>query len=310
MPPLTERIDSHVHFYTSQDLCRVAGSLPYRLPAPHPLAAYLDTLIDAGIAPTLINNVHLSILPDSENVFASFAQLSDLQAENPQRYGGVELVGTIKAEPSYATQERLSHPQVIGARIVLHDARPETVSDIRFSDEQWSALYDRLLPRQHLHIYAKEAETNLRVLRQIPRHVRVVIDHLGSCHYERDITEPAYIALLTEAQARGNVLFKGPGYRTSVHPEEAARFVAQIVRTVGADKVLLEATDAPHVGNANQEARYSDLFDVYKAFNFVDAVASHVSNDTQIPVGQLLRGASGQWKSCTTPTTPLRDPQQ
>ncbi|WP_224789486.1 amidohydrolase [Pseudomonas fluorescens] len=295
MLPSTKRTDSHVHFYTSQDLWRVAGSLPYTLPEPHPLTAYLDTLIDAGITPTLINNVHLSILPDSENVFASFEELKNLQATDPLRYGDVKLVGTIKAEPAYATQARLWHPQVIGARIVLHDARPETVSDTQFSDGQWSALYARLLPHQHLHIYAKEAETNLRVLRQIPRDVRVIIDHLGTCHHERDITEPAYIALLTEARERGNVWFKGPGYRTSVHPEETARFVMQIVCAVGADKILLEATDAPHVGTDNKGVPYSALFNPNNAFSFVDAVAQHVSTETRIPVGQLLRGASGQW---------------
>jgi Predicted metal-dependent hydrolase of the TIM-barrel fold len=294
MLPSIKRIDSHVHFYTLQDLRRVAGSLPYTLPEPHPLTAYLDTLIDAGIAPTLLNNVHLSILPDSENVFASFDELKHLQAANPLRYGDVKLVGTIKAEPAYATQERLSHPQVVGARIVLHDARPETVSDAQFSDGQWSAFYGRLQPHQHLHIYAKEADTNLRVLRQIPRDMRVIIDHLGTCHSERDITEPAYIALLTEARERGNVWFKGPGYRTSVYPEETARFVTQIVYAVGADKILLEATDAPHVGTDNQGVPYSRLFNLNNAFNFVDAVAQHVSTETRIPVGQLLRGASGQ----------------
>ena len=297
MLPSIKRIDSHVHFYTSQDLRRVAGSLPYTLPEPHPLTAYLDTLIDAGITPTLINNVHLSILPDSENVFASFEELKNLQTTDTLRYGDVKLVGTIKAEPAYATQARLSHPQVIGARIVLHDARPETVSDTQFSDGQWSALYARLLPHQHLHVYAKEAETNLRVLRQIPRDVRVIIDHLGTCHHERDITEPAYIALLTEARERGNVWFKGPGYRTSIHPEETARFVMQIVCAVGADKILLEATDAPHVGTDNKGVPYSALFNPNNAFSFVDAVAQHVSTETRIPVGQLLRGASGQWVS-------------
>jgi predicted TIM-barrel fold metal-dependent hydrolase len=294
MLPLIKRIDSHVHFYTAHDLRRVAGSLPYTLPEPHPLTAYLDTLIDAGIAPTLLNNVHLSILPDSENVFASFDELKRLQAANPVRYGAIKLVGTIKAEPAYATQERLAHPQVIGARIVLHDARPETVTATCFSDESWSALYARLLPHQHLHIYAKEADTNLRVLRQIPRNVRVIIDHLGTCHSERGITEPAYIALLTEARERGNVWFKGPGYRTCVYPEETARFVTQIVRTVGADKILLEATDAPHVGTDNRGVPYSEFFNLNSAFNFVDAVAQHVSTETRIPVGQLLRGTSGQ----------------
>lgn len=294
MLPSTKRIDGHVHFYTSHDLRRVAGSLPYTLPEPHPLSVYLDTLIDAGITPTLINNVHLSILPDSENVFASFEELKHLQAKDALRYGGVKLVGTIKADPAYATEERLAHPQVVGARIVLHDARPEKVTSTRFSDAQWSALYARLLPHQHLHVYAKEAETNLRVLRQIPRDVRVVIDHLGTCHSERGITEPAYLALLAEARERGNVWFKGPGYRTSARPEETARFVTQIVATVGAERILLEATDAPHVGTDNEGAAYSHQFNLTKAFNFVDAVARHVCEETRIPVGQLLRGTVDQ----------------
>jgi predicted TIM-barrel fold metal-dependent hydrolase len=294
MLPSTKRIDSHVHFYTSKDLRRVAGSLPYTLPEPHPLTAYLDKLLNAAITPAVVNNVHLSILPDSENVFASFEELKNLQAQNPVRYGGIKLVGTIKADPAYATQERLAHPQIVGARIVLHDARPETVSDTRFRDRPWAAFYSRLLAHQHLHIYAKEAETNLRVLRQIPDDVRVIIDHLGSCYSERGPAEPAYIALLTEAGRRGNVWFKGPGYRTSVSPQETARFVMQIVRMVGAEKILLEATDAPHVGTDNNGVPYSDLFDSPKAFNFVDAVAHHVSTQIRIPVDQLLRGASGQ----------------
>nr|WP_315435334.1 amidohydrolase family protein [uncultured Pseudomonas sp.] len=297
MLPLIERTDSHVHFFTSQDLRRVSAALPYALPEPHSLTAYLDNLMAAGIAPTLINNVHLSILPDSENVFASFDELKNLQAADPQRYGGVRLVGTIKADPAYATKERLSHPQVIGVRIVLHDARPQTVSPTQFSDEQWLAFYQRLQPHQHLHIYAKEAETNLRVLRQIPGDVRVIIDHLGTCHPERGITEPAWIALLAEASVRGNVCFKGPGYRTNSQPEETARFVTQIVRAVGADKILLEATDAPHVGTDNEGVKYSERFNSEKAFNFVDAVARHVSQASEIPIGQLLRGASGQLAS-------------
>lgn len=297
MLPSIERTDSHVHFFTSRDLRRVSAALPYALPAPHSLTAYLDNLMDAGIAPTLINNVHLSILPDSDNVFASFDELENLQAADLQRYGGVRLVGTIKADPAYATKERLSHPQVIGARIVLHDAPPESVSPTQFSNEQWLAFYQRLQAHQHLHIYAKEAETNLRVLRQIPCDVRVFIDHLGTCHPERGITEPAWIALLAEASARGNVWLKGPGYRTSSHPEETARFVTQIVRAVGADKILLEATDAPHVGTDNEGVKYSERFNSEKAFNFVDAVARHVSQANEIPIGQLLRGASGQLAS-------------
>ncbi|MGE7990504.1 amidohydrolase family protein [Pseudomonas sp. NPDC089554] len=293
MQPSTDIIDSHVHFYTTDDLQRVAGSLPYALPEPHPLSAYLDRLIDAGLTPNLLNNVHLSILPDSENVFASFVELQSLQARNPARYGAVRLVGTIKADPDYATHERLAHPQVIGARIVLHDAAPHTVGQGRFSDAHWQAFYARLRPHQHLHVYAKEAETNLRVLRQIPAAIKVVIDHLGSCHGERGVNEPAYVELLTLARQRGNVWFKGPGYRTSTDPETCARFAAQIVRQVGAERLLLEASDAPHVGSAADGTPYHNLFDPREALRFTDQVARHVSAATQIPACQLLRGASG-----------------
>lgn len=294
MLPATPRIDSHVHFYTASDLARVAGSMPYALPDPHPLTHYLDALIDAGISPTLINNVHLSILPDSENVFASFDELKGLQAADPKRYGQVRLIGTIKADPLYATAQRLAHPQVVGARIVLHDALPETVHVTRFCDAAWSAFFSRLHAQQHLHIYAKEAETNLRVLRQIPPNVRVIIDHLGSCHSDRGITEPAYVELLAEARRRGNVWFKGPGYRTCISAEVTAAFVTQIVRLVGKDKVLLEATDAPHVGNDNAGNSYAEQFDAVKAYAFTDAVAHHAFRATRIPVDQLLRAAADQ----------------
>jgi len=293
--PLARRVDSHVHFYTAHDLQRVAGLLPYGLPEPHPIKVYLDKLIDAGITPSIINNVHLSILPDSQNVFASFDQLHTLQAANPQRYGGIQLVGTILAQPAYATQERLGHPQVIGARIVLHDVRPEAVAEGSFCDDQWLAFYARLLPHQHLHIYAKEAQTNLCVLRQVPDPVPVLIDHLGSCHHERGATEPAYRALLAEAARRGNVGFKGPGYRTSINPEETAQFVTRIIRAVGAGNLLLEASDAPHVGVGSNSVAYAELFDLPGTSAFVEAVARHASKATAIPASQLLRGASGRW---------------
>lgn len=290
MHPSNERIDSHVHFYTSHDLERVSGGLPYKLPAPHALTSYLDRLIDSGVTPVLLNNVHLSILPDSENVFESFSELARLQDRNPSRYGMIKLVGTIKADPEYATADRLAHKQIIGVRIVLHDAKPGSVKAGQFSDAAWLGLYSRLSATQHIHIYAKEAETNYRVLEQIPENIRVIIDHLGSCHSERGVDEPAYLKLLAEAKSRGNVWFKGPGYRTDTDPIKTAKFVAKIVREVGSDRLLLEATDAPHVGMSNGNEVYKDLFDVSKAYSFVDEVAKKACLYTGVPVIQLLQG--------------------
>lgn len=286
------RIDSHVHFFTVADLQRVSRNLPYNLPQPHPLSDYLDQLIDSGITPALINNVHLSILPDSENVFTSFSELAALQARNPARYGAIRLVGTIVADPEYANAHRLAHPQVVGIRIVLHDAKPETVDPQAYSTLPWQALYQRLRQDQHVHIYAQEAETNLRVLRQLPEHLRVVIDHLGSCRSERGAQEPAYGELLAEAKRRGNVWFKGPGYRTAIDVEAVVPFVARIAMDVGIERLMLDATDAPHVGADPSGRRYAQHFCPKSAFAFVDLLAELAHQPAAASAPMLLRGSA------------------
>lgn len=285
-------LDGHVHFFTASDLAAVAGQLPYALPAPHSLSDYLAELSKAGTVPRLLNNVHLSILPDSSNVFASFEEMEALRAQWPERYGDIRLVGTIKADPAYATAERLLHPQVAGIRIVLHDAPPESIPDQAYRGDAWAALIARLRADQHVHVYAKEAETNLRVLRQLPDHVRVVIDHLGTCHVERGAAEPSYRALLDEAGRRGNVWFKGPGYRTSTTVGDVVPFVAAIVAAVGADRVLLSASDAPHVGGDSQGLGFASHFNTMSAFAFCEAVASAAGAVTGIPARRLLSAAA------------------
>ncbi|MGG4775924.1 amidohydrolase family protein [Paenalcaligenes sp. Me52] len=286
------RLDAHVHFYTAHDLESVAASLPYSLPSPHPLKEYLDTLIDAGKKPYLLNNVHLSILPDSENVFASFLELNQLQQSDPQRYGDIHLVGTIMADPDYATDQRLSHPQVAGIRIVLHNAKPTSISTNAYSTPAWQELLTRLQPHHHIHIYACEAESNLRVLRQLPKHITVLIDHLGTCHPERGANEPAYLALLQEAKIRGNVYFKGPGYRTSIHPIAAQPFVEKILQYVGPQRLLLEATDAPHVGTDQEGVPYAHSFTPTQAFDYVERLAHLSSLHQGVSPETLLRATA------------------
>ncbi|MER9545280.1 amidohydrolase family protein [Mesorhizobium sp. M0437] len=285
-------LDGHVHFFTASDLEVVAGRLPFALPVPHLLSNYLAQLAKSGVAPKLLNNVHLSVLPDSSNVFASFEEMEALRAQWPGRYDEVRLVGTIKADPTYATAERLSHPQVVGIRVVLHDAPPESISDHAYGGSDWLALLARLRTDQHVHVYAKEAETNLRVLRQIPDQIRVVIDHLGTCHPERGEDEPSYHALLQEAGRRGNVWFKGPGYRTSTKVDEVVPFVRAIIKAVSADRVLLSASDAPHVGTDNEGVGFASHYNSVSALEFCEALASSVSFATGIPVRRLLSAAA------------------
>lgn len=291
MKDMSPRVDTHVHFYTQKDLARVAGALPYSMPKPHPLTTYLDDLIDAGIKPTLVNNVHLSILPDSGNVFASFEELALLRQRDPARYDGIRLVGTLLAEPAYATEERLSHPSIQGIRIVLHDATVEAVPPDRYSSSAWRDLFARLAPHQHVHIYAQRPEVNLLALQQVPAGVSVLIDHLGTCHAGRGVDDPAFAHLLECARARGNVFFKGPGYRTSIDPDVAAAFATRIVDTLGPERLLLEATDAPHVGGDSTGRSFADAFDALSAYSFVDRLAEKVSLSTGVMPSALRREA-------------------
>lgn len=284
-------VDGHAHFFTEGDLNAVSAELPYDLPEPNPLSVYLQDLEAKGSLPTLINNVHLSILPNSENVFASFEELARLKKKFPGKFDKVRLVGTIKADPVYANEERLSHPHIVGIRIVLHDAPEDSIAPDAYSAPAWQALYARLAAHQHVHIYAQAAATNHRVLRQIPENVRVVIDHLGTCHAGLSAEDRSFTTLLEEAHRRGNVWFKGPGYRTSTDIQEVVPIVLRIIKALGAEKLLLQATDAPHVGADQKGAAYRDLFHPSSAFDFVRQLASAASEHCGVPTDALLNGA-------------------
>lgn len=285
-------IDTHVHFYTARDLARVAGALPYALPQPHTLTDYLNRLIDAGIKPRLINNVHLSILPDSENVFAGFDELTELQTQDPARYGGIEAVGTILADPSYATEARLAHPQIKGLRMVLHDRTPGNVGAGEVSSQAWRGLYARLRPDQHLHVYAQDAGTTRRIIAQLPEDLPLVIDHLGTCQPERGSDDPVFINLLAIAKARGNTWFKGPGYRTSTDAEIVAAFACRIVDTLGPEWLVLQASDAPHVGKDHHGRPFAQSYTPATALGFAAAVAASVARTTGIAAEALLSSAA------------------
>lgn len=287
-------IDFHVHLYSADDLPANDAQLPYALPAPHPVKDYLDRLIDLGLKPGLVNNVHLSILPDSENVFRSFNTLARLQAENAERYGDIEMVGTILACPEYATTERLNHPQIKGIRFVLHDADPESIMPESYSTTDWQNLYARLRGDQHIHIYAQEPEANLRVLCQLPEDQVVIIDHLGTCRGARGAKDSAYQALLDEAKRRGKVWFKGPGYRTANTPEEVLPFTLEIVQHLGADHLILEASDAPHVGLDAADQPYKALFTPESALEFTLRLAKLTAEQSDLSYAALLNGACNE----------------
>lgn len=281
-------VDSHVHFFDRNDLSVIEGPLPYQLPRPHRVKDYLDRLDILGIKPSIIANVHLSILPNSDNVFRSFSELEELQRSDPDRYKGITMIGTLVADPQYATEDKLKHPQVKGVRIVLHDKTADAVSDSEYLTSEYNALFARLRNDQHVHIFGKRPSTILKVVRQIPEHVTIAIDHLGTCFPYEVVENNAHISLLQIARMRGNVYFKGPGYRTDITPQAVVPIVERIIAAVGPQKVVLSASDAPHVGKNNDGRPYSKHFTPSSAFAFARTIAEKVAENGRASVIQLL----------------------
>lgn len=278
-------IDSHVHLYTADDLKKVnTNGLPYVLPAPHSLHGYLQHCEEQlGSLPTLINNVYLSILPDSENIIHSFEQMDALKKANPQKYGNIQLVGTVKAIPGPVTAELIKHPQVKGIRFSLHDLSPEKVGEAQYKSKAWQETFLALRSDQHVHIYAKQPATILKILKQIPASVTIVADHIGICDPEKGPDDQHFQALLSEAARRKNVYFKGPGYRTKINPMEVVPYVEAIIRKIGADKIILQATDAPFVGKNTQGVTFKDAFDLKKIHAFTHQLAAEIVRRNQGP---------------------------
>lgn len=274
--------DVHAHFYTKDHLSAHKGALPYALPNPCLLQSHLDQLIALGLLPYLICNVHLSILPDSSHVFDSLDTLERLKRENPNKYGGIHMLGFINAAPEYATEAHLDYKGIKGVRLVLHDTKPESIVENEYKSEQWQNLYQRLIERdQHFLIYATNPATVLKILSCLPDKLKIDIDHLGNC--ESHVDDPNYTSLLREAKRRNNVYFKGPGYRTSINPHDVLPYMLKIIEIVGYDKLLLGATDAPHVGADATGSDYRISFpNLATIIGYQSRLLQRICNATQI----------------------------
>lgn len=287
-------VDAHAHLFDEGDLSPTSWSDDVARLLPriaNPVQRHLDALLDAGRRPVLVNNVHLSALPDSRNVIRSFAALDAMRRAEPHRYGDVRLVGTVHAHPSVATEEVLAHPQVMGVRLVLHGARPDEVIDDREDDAGgWREVAARLRPDQHLHVYAHDPRVNALMIEAAPEGATLVIDHLGTRLTERGPGDPDLQHLLRIARTRGGVLFKGPGYRTGPSPRVVAPYVDAILEAVGPKMLILGATDAPHVGRDHAGRPFSDRFDAAGALDFARVLAETVLGDDRAAIAAVLHG--------------------
>mmetsp|Transcript_24961 Transcript_24961/g.41600 ORF Transcript_24961/g.41600 Transcript_24961/m.41600 type:complete len:702 (-) Transcript_24961:248-2353(-) len=246
-------IDAHCHFFTDAQLNagNFSGHHAGTRPSEYTLREHLDSLIAAGAKrdeDIVVVNSAVSILPTSENVLDSFTEIIRLQTLYGARYNKVRVLGTCRADEPKVLSLLKENPQIIGARVFLKEFSPV---DVPTRLKHLKPVIDLLGEdgSKYLQLWATNIDTLIAFVSQVPANVPLMIDHLGAWGAP-DMT--AYGQLLALLAARtAPVLVKGPGHRTSLEAPVTARYAAAAVATLGADSVLLSATDAPHLGATN-----------------------------------------------------------
>lgn len=241
----TPWIDTHVHLFPAP--ADGTPLMPHHGSRPNTPEVYLKEL--GQDAPAGIVVVHFSKAPDSTHVIGALEALK----------GKAPAAGVIKADINDPrTFEWIRRADVKGVRVYAKESAPD------FSDrEAWNRLWS-LVRAEKKHILVFGSAPFLRpTLAQLPQDIPVLIDHLGLPDAEKGASDAEWNALLADVVSRNRTAapayFKGPGYRTSISPQKVQPFVNAIVKALGAEYLLLGASDAPFGGPATEkDSRYHD----------------------------------------------------
>jgi predicted TIM-barrel fold metal-dependent hydrolase len=275
---MNEWIDAHVHLFPAGT---DSPTMPRHGSKPNTPDVYLQTL--GEYAPKGIVVVHFSKAPDSRHVIGTLDALKD---RHP-------AAGVVKADDREVF-DWILREDIKGVRIYAKESMPD------FSNTQaWYRLWNLVRSRKK-HILIFGGEPHLRkAVALLPRDIPLVIDHLGLPNVEKGISDPAWNALLQEMKSRNQnaapVYFKGPGYRTSLSPEKVQPFVNRIIETLGPDRLLLGASDAPFAGPAaDPNIRYKgqplgELADLHWIRDYTAALARRAASDLGLDEAAMLQ---------------------
>lgn len=208
------------------------------------MEAHLGELQDApDVQVDLAICVQLSLMDRPDHVIDAIDRPTSGDGSQPS------LLGIVAAGEERVRDGSLDHPRVAGVRLMLGASTPDVVDrQMNPAGSRWRSLRGALARSgKHFTTMCTNKESAVRLLGIIPPEIPIGFDHLALGHAETDAREPGFRDLLRAARERGNVYFKGPGYRTSMDPQAVAPMIAAIVRECGPHSVLLGATDAPHV---------------------------------------------------------------
>lgn len=257
-------IDTHVHMFSADE----NGPLLLAKNSQNTADAYFSCLNDKK--PEAVVIVDFSMAETSDHVINS---LDSFKEKNVPAFGIIR--GNLN---DTRTEEWLKRDDVKGIRLYAKDSVPDV------SGEKWAGIF-RILEKGKKHILVFGSSRNVaELITKIPSNIPVLIDHLGLPNIFSSEKDHDYIRLLETARKRDNVFFKGPGYRTSLDITKVKPVVNKIIANIGADRLILGASDGPFAGAVLEPApeyagkKFDELMDYTKVIKFVNQLAKSVAN--------------------------------
>ena len=257
-------IDTHVHLFSDNE----NGPILAAKNTQNTADAYFSSLNNN--APEAVVVVDFSMAETSDHVINS---LDILKEKNIKAFGIIK--GNLDDE---RTKSWLKRPDVKGIRLYAKDSVPDV------SGENWAEVFKILdNDKKHLLLFGS-SKFVAQLIEQIPANITILIDHLGMPNVFGEGKDVDFNALLETASRRGNVYFKGPGYRTSLDMAKVKPVIGKIIATLGADKLLLGASDGPFAGAVLDPSpqyagkKFDEVMDYGKVLKFIDQLANSVAN--------------------------------
>lgn len=257
-------IDTHVHIFSDND----NGPILLEKNSQNTADAYLASM--EKNTPEALVVVDFSMAETSDHVINSLDEL---------KKKGLKACGVIKGNVAdERTRLWIKRDDVKGLRLYAKDSVPD------ISGEKWQEIF-RILKHDNKHLLIFGSSKNVATLvEKIPAGITILIDHLGMPNVFGEGKDIDFTRLLEVCRKRGDVYFKGPGYRTSLDIAKVKPVIGKIIATLGADKLILGASDGPFAGAVLEPSpeyagkKFDEVMDYTKVFSFINELAGSVAN--------------------------------
>ncbi|MDA0781498.1 MAG: amidohydrolase family protein [Rickettsiales bacterium] len=262
-------IDTHVHLFAQNDNNDGIPTLQPQNSLNTP-EIYFNEL--KGNSPESVVVVDFSMSKNSQHVISALDEL---------KKNGKKAAGVIKGDLNNEnTLKWIKRDDVKGIRLYAKDSTPD------ISSEQWQSFL-KIIEAEGKHVLIfGTCGYIVELIKQIPKGITILIDHLGLPKLGED--DINFRRLLEISKLRNNIYFKGPGYRTSIDADKVKPIIRQIVESVGHDKLILGASDAPFAGPVLESTpeyagkKYCEFMNYNNVLSFIKEISEYAcTNDSE-----------------------------